>query len=142
MYSHHKERLKEKHRYHLANSIKGGVCDMTLLYLWSKGKENVFNTCKANDGEAFDHCIGQSSNYYDNEYKYNSILHVKKVKFLNGVPYCFTEKGDKVRMLVLHCQGSTKTVMNDLTDGKAYRVSTYFRRYIDIIRRLLKRKVK
>lgn len=142
IYTSHKEKLKEKYQYHCEHSLKGGVCDMTLLYLWSQGRKDVFNICKVKDGAVFDHCIGQSSNYYDDEYKYNSVLRVKKVKFINGIPYSFTKDGNKVRMLALHCQGSSKTVMKDLADGKAYRMSTYINRYVDIAKRLLKRKVK
>ena len=78
-YSNNIEILNNKYNYHKERSIKGGICDMTLLYLWSKNKKNIFNICVNRNNETFDHCLSSSENYFKNEYQLNRILGIKKV---------------------------------------------------------------
>lgn len=84
------EKLKEKWTYHQQHNIAGGVCDMTLLYLFS----NTINFCsltKVVDGITFDQNYIDSENYYKNEYELvydkNAEKKVKKINWKAGIPY-------------------------------------------------------
>jgi hypothetical protein len=103
--------LKEKYAWHVKNNIPGGVCEMTLLYLWAKGKTDVFNTAHVYDGMTVDNCITLSENFDDNEYPVTS-GGIKHIKFKEDVPYSFNKKiGKDIAFLSLHCQGLSKKYM-------------------------------
>jgi hypothetical protein len=138
-YKNNIEILQDKYNYHITHSIRGGVCDMTLLYLWSCSKESILNICESIDGAVFDHCISDSGNYYDNEYKYNVVLQAKKVVFDEMVPYCEKTDGERTKMYALHCQGSAKALIPHLLDGNMGTLATYKERYEEVAKRLLKK---
>jgi len=103
--------LQEKYKWHIKNHILGGVCEMTLLYLWAKGKTDVFNTAKVYDGMTIDNWITSSENFELNEYPV-TIGGIKQITFKDGMPYSFNKKlGKDVAFLALHCQGSAKKYM-------------------------------
>ncbi len=80
--------LEEKWNYHQTNNILGGICDMTLLYLFSR-EINFYSLSKVKNGKAFDHNICVSENYFPNEYimeKSGDRL-IKKITWKNGKPY-------------------------------------------------------
>lgn len=84
--------LKEKWNYHLKNSISGGVCDMTLLYLFSK-EINFYSLSKEKEGVAFDQNNLDNENYFKNEYELvsNKAIKrgVKKIIWKNGLPMAY-----------------------------------------------------
>ena len=131
--------LKKKYNYHIENNLKGGVCDMTLLYLWSKDKSGVHNIARTMENSVFDHCLGSPDNYYDNEFSYNKLLHAKKVFFKNEIPFFKSNNGDYIEARVIHCQGSAKTLIPFLVNFKFATPKAYLLRYIEIADRLLKR---
>ena len=104
-----KEELHTKWNYHLNNRINGGICDMTLLTMWKRETtRNVMNVTHEKDGKAFEISVGAPINEFENEYKVSAIRRVKKMKFIDGVPYIFKQSGERVRALVLHCNGHNK----------------------------------
>ena len=141
-YVNHIDVLTEKFKYHIKNSIKGGVCDMTLLYLWSEDKKGIYNTAPIQDSKCFDHCIGSADNYLDNEFEYNKILRLKKVGYDNDGPFCKTLQGEKVHMYTLHCQGSAKSLMPYIFDGNINSFRAYSNRYIQGLKRFIVKKRK
>ena len=66
-----KMRLKEKWQWHRETGTPGGVCDMTLLYLWleERGMEGFVNNAQVIDGTTFDHNINVAENYWPQEYR-------------------------------------------------------------------------
>lgn len=60
--------LEQKWQWHRAERKSGGICDMTVLYLWSLETE-VLNNAKVINGATFDHNINVSENYEVNEYE-------------------------------------------------------------------------
>ncbi|MEQ9371197.1 MAG: hypothetical protein RIG63_19545 [Coleofasciculus chthonoplastes F3-SA18-01] len=103
--------LQEKYEWHVKNNVLGGVCEMTLLYLWAKGKTDVFNTAQVYDGMTIDNWITSSENFDLNEYPV-TIGGIKHITFKDGIPYSFNKKlGKNVAFLSLHCQGSAKKYM-------------------------------
>jgi hypothetical protein len=80
--------LEEKWNYHQQNNILGGICDMTLLYLFSK-EINFYPLSKVTNGIAFDHNVCVSENYYPDEYEMEKAGDrlIKKITWKNGQPY-------------------------------------------------------
>ena len=66
--------------YFAANQMSGGICDMTLLYLWAKNKL-IYNLAKAHlDGfPLHDHNMNVPINYMNDQFKMNSIFKIKKI---------------------------------------------------------------
>jgi len=117
-YSKNLSLLQEKYEWHIKNNILGGVCEMTLLYLWAKGKTDVFNTAKVYDGMTIDNWITSSENFELNEYSV-TIGGIKHITFKDGMPYSFNKKlGKDVALLSLHCQGSAKKYMRFLANDR------------------------
>lgn len=119
------EILKEKMEYHREHSIPGGICDMTLLYLWvtdnkTKQKYKIHNNAKVENNEVFDHNIQSADGYILNEYKYDKFLKLKKIIFEDNTPYFYLRDGKKVKALTLHFLGGAKTVMKSYNNNESY----------------------
>lgn len=135
MYSeeHGLEKLKAKMKYHEKNHIAGGICDMTLLYLWMEElimtkKYEIYNNAIVDNDRVFDHNIQTANGYVNNEFKYDKILKMKKVEFVNGIPYFILQNGRRVRAYTLHFLGGAKTTMEAFYYEKAY-VNKVIKRY-------------
>ncbi|QSJ18690.1 hypothetical protein JYQ62_07990 [Nostoc sp. UHCC 0702] len=101
-----RDQLEAKWQWHLANNKPGGIMDMTLLYLWSKGNSQVGNVAKVINDTTVDHTITSPTNYFRNEYRMQ--LGLKKIIFKNGIPYGYNQVLNKeIRFLCLHCQGTS-----------------------------------
>lgn len=110
--------LKSKYKHHLSTGAAGGVCDMTLLYLFSK-KVHVSPLCTVVDGSTFDHNINSSENSIKDEYEMKSVtgpygkMSIKNIKMINGAPFCLNLDMDlDVKFHSLHFQGGAKTLMH------------------------------
>jgi hypothetical protein len=105
------EKLNEKFNYHLTNSIPGGICDMTLLYLFS-----LENKIKALNFESkksvFDQNINDSENFYKDEFV--MIDCKKKLIKENQTFYGETKDGKKIRFKAVHFQGNSKHFLIEL----------------------------
>ncbi len=81
--------LDEKWEYHTKNNIPGGICDMTLLYLFSKNI-NFYPLSKVQDNLAFDGNILVPDNYFNDEYEMIVTTDgrtIKKISWKDGMPY-------------------------------------------------------
>lgn len=108
-----REQLEAKYQWHLKNNVAGGICDMTLLYLWSQGNTKIGNLAITQQDSVVEHNINTSKNYLDNEYQMQ--LNLKKLVFKNGVPYGFNQVLNKdIQFLCIHCQGTAKILMRFL----------------------------
>lgn len=84
--------LLEKWNYHQVNLVPGGVCDMTLLFLFSK-TIRFFSLSKEKNNIAFDQNYIDAENYYKNEFElvYDNIANtkVKKIEWKDKLPYAY-----------------------------------------------------
>lgn len=81
-------KLKEKAHYHQSNNIPGGVCDMTLVYLFSQ-QHNVRSINRVfGDNSTFDQNIFDSENDMGNEYDLTE-HGFKNYIFRNKIPFCY-----------------------------------------------------
>lgn len=108
--------LKEKWEYHQKNHQAGGVCDMTLAYLWSKDKPEVLNSAKIIDGGTIDQNLCDPVNYRAGEYRYSSLFKIKKYVFKkdktgNKQPFLVKCDGTLVRVYAVHCSGRGKSAI-------------------------------
>jgi hypothetical protein len=62
------DKLEEKYQGHIENNKPGGICDMTLLYLWSKDNPKVANPTRVMNNMTLDININSSTNYLEDEY--------------------------------------------------------------------------
>ena len=94
---------------------RGGICDMTFLWLWINDNKLVyFNTAvKKELGAIIDHAISVPDNGKRNEYIVSKLAGCKVVKFREGIPYFKTkDDGKEVPVVVLHCLGGYKNYMS------------------------------
>lgn len=99
------KKLEEKWNYHMKNGINGGVCDMTLLYLFHD-KLNFCSLSTVTNGITFDQNFTDSENYYRNEYaiEYSSeyAVNLKKLIWEKEQPFAHNLKlNSKTRFVVL-----------------------------------------
>lgn len=138
--------LEEKWCYHRENNIEGGICDMTLLYLWdSRKKWRVFNTGMiATDNSVFDSYI--NSELLANESVImNEKLGLKKVHFHSRKPFFQLQDGTLMRAITIHAQGRRKMYISNLIRGdSAYLLykASWLRFYMNRLRIKIINKVK
>jgi hypothetical protein len=84
------EALTAKWARHLEVGKPGGVCDMTILYLFSK-EIKFFELSKVVEGKCFDQNMLVGENYLPDEYEtaYNPQVNriTKKITWKDGIPY-------------------------------------------------------
>jgi putative methyltransferase (TIGR04325 family) len=99
------EKLKAKWNYHQQNNIAGGICDMTLLYLFTE-EINFYPLSKVMKDFCFDQNMKDDENYFKNEYKFTGNKEsgqiLKLVTWKDGKPYGYNNKLDsEIRFIVL-----------------------------------------
>ena len=103
-----RSKLREKWNYHRNNKIPGGICDMSLIYLYynqNEGKD-IGILSEVTEGSAYDDNINSSENRYKDEYA--MMGRFKNIKWQNGVPYCYNlMQEDWIRFNTLHFQGTS-----------------------------------
>jgi hypothetical protein len=107
------DKLREKWRWHQENGVGGGVCDMTLLWLfYVENAGRVHDICRVVGGAAFDHNIRAAENAFPGEYRMDGGL--KEVRWRGGQPYCWHLELERwVRFAVLHFQNGAKPLMQE-----------------------------
>lgn len=112
------KQLKNKYKHHLSSQLPGGVCDMTLLYLFAQ-ENDVTPLCENINGCTFDHNINSSENSFKGEYDMKQVagphgpLVIKNIKLIDGKPYCLNlDEGRDIEFLSLHFQGGAKSLMH------------------------------
>ena len=111
-----KELLLRKWNYQKEHGLAGGVCDMTLVYLWSRDNDRVLNSAKVFDGGTIDQNLCDRANFSENEYRYNSFAGIKKYVIKRDSagriqPYLVKNDGTLVRVFAIHCSGRGKSAI-------------------------------
>ncbi len=110
--------MADKWAWHRQSGASGGICDMSLLYLWAQGQKNIMNFSAALDGAVFDLNINSAENLTPDEYE--TRLSKKKIIFRDGQPYGRVRKtGKLVRFRALHFQGHIKGQMEHVAQGRS-----------------------
>lgn len=119
--------LNKKWEYHLKNNIPGGICDMTLVYLWYKSHSELhfYNTTQISKGTVFDHFLHQTEGYKNGEFRVNNFLEMKKLKFVDGIPYTMHNDGDWIQTYTIHAQGKRKMYLRELSECRSAKVYYY-----------------
>ena len=109
-----RSKLEAKYRWHVENQQPGGICEMTLLYLWRERHANrIWNLAKVWNEMVGDLSIVTSANYVEHEYEMRGGF--KDFTFKGAVPYGFNRiLGREIRFLCVHCQGNSKRLMKFL----------------------------
>lgn len=129
--------LQQKYDWHRYNGLKGGICDMTLLYLWKQNRQDILNLLEL-EKYIIDHSLQTTSHSIKKQFKRDAILRLKKVKYIDGIPYFYDlAKKDWVKAGTLHFQGSAKALMGDYYNNNSYIIKVYHR-YYEFLLRVLK----
>lgn len=139
-YSENISELEEKWEYHKKYNIGGGICDMTLLYLWANKTDiyNILNTTKGYGKGVFDHFVSLSEGYEKDEYQLLKRINIKKLKFEDDMAYFQKKSGEWIRTYTIHTQGKSKIFIPTVA-RKENNVLIY---YIDYLNEMFKRGLK
>lgn len=127
-YKDNKHLLLRKWNYHKKNNLPGGVCEMSLLYLWLNNSPNIRYLNLLNTGIndiQFNLNYMTSENYIDNEYQLFPCLGVKRIKFKNGLPYLVKKNNSEILIKNLHFVGNSKLLMHDIYKFQGIKPITY-----------------
>lgn len=109
-------KLQEKWGWHQREGKTGGICDMTLLWLFCVGKK-VINLARVRDNAVFDDNINAPENWLPNEYQMKA--GIKEVIWRQNQPYGFNlELGKWIRFNALHFQGDAKKLLSSYAKEK------------------------
>ncbi len=121
-YTHQINILREKWCFHKKNNINGGICDMTLLYLWDRQKRwRVFNTGTITyDNTVFDSYV--NSELLANESVVMNVkLGLKRISFIEKKPLFQLQDGTLIKAKTIHAQGPRKMyILNLIRCDSAY----------------------
>lgn len=133
--------LEEKWNYHKNHNIGGGICDMTLLYLWANSVErfNVLNTTQGYKSGVFDHFASLSEGYEKEEYQILKGINIKRIKFENNRAYFKKSDGSWIRTYTIHAQGKSKIFINTIASEETLFVKYYIDFMLEKCRRALKK---
>ena len=133
--------LEEKWKYHTDHGILGGICDMTLLYLWCISEKGlkILYTGQEYKGGVFDHFVSGAEGYEKNEYIVDHFLKLKHYKIENSVAYFQRMDGSWVRAYTIHTQGRSKEYINAISKGVDNRLHLYLLKMFNLIRRIIRK---
>jgi len=98
--------LKEKWDWHQRTGTMGGVCDMTLLWLFAQDRKAI-NLAQVRDGATFDKNMNTSENWALDEYRMKDGF--KEIAWRHNQPYGFNlKRGEWIRFNTLHFQGGER----------------------------------
>lgn len=117
IFENHMDVLMPKWEAHQKYRIPGGICEMTLFYLWQKQRpqDKILNLLIPDkDGFVFSGPISGEENYQRGECQVSRITTIKKIVFRNGIP-CYVKK-DKglLPTYSLHFIGGDKIYMEGM----------------------------
>lgn len=133
--------LMEKWEYHQTNQIKGGICDMTLLYLWArnKGDTHIYNTLAIKDNAVFDHFLSVSEGIQKGIFPVRKFCNIKHLKFVNGEAFFKNNTGEWIKTHSIHAQGKSKIYIPTLYAQRTSVVWYVCAKLNDYKKRLLKK---
>ena len=126
-YSNHKDLLQKKWSFHQKYKYPGGVCEMSLAYLWVNATANLRVLNLANPKSnimLFNGDVNGRENYKRNEFAWNPFLGIKKIRFKNSKPFLKKSSGEYVRVANLHFIGNSKLLMSDYAEKEHIGVNT------------------
>ena len=131
--------ISEKWDWHKMNGIAGGICDMALLHLWAKDRDDIANFAAPIGGAVFDLNINSAENLVKDEYE--TRFGRKHIVFRDGQPWCRNLKtGEWVRFRSLHFQGHIKAQMARVAQGRGLAYAPLIKEKAkNLARRLLRR---
>ncbi|SEF33497.1 hypothetical protein ABL840_18340 [Variovorax sp. NFACC27] len=104
-----RRKLREIAARFAARGVRGGVSDMTLLYLWAHATGNDDPINRVLDGTVVDHNINGMHNLHRGEFKV--LGGAKRIAWREGKAWLTSTTGDMTRVVALHFQGSAKMAM-------------------------------
>ncbi len=104
-----------------ARGLRGGVSDMTLLYLWAHATGNDAPINRVLDGMVIDHNINGMHNLVRREFRVRG--GAKHIAYRDGKAWLTTTAGDMTRVVALHFQGSAKMAMPFALRGHMHTVA-------------------
>lgn len=110
MFKNHKDILDEKWKMHQKYHISGGVCDMSLMYLWYISEDesnNIYNLSNSDAPLYFDDDAHELNGFMPGKYG------LKKIFYKNHNPYIVTDDGIEKETKMLHFVGTYKAYMYD-----------------------------
>ena len=105
-------KIKTKWDWHVANSPRGGVCDLTLLWLFvqDRNRERIVNltpVIQSAENGTFSHKISGDENSIQGEYRMDGGL--KEIEWRGNQPYGYNLRLESwVRFKNIHLQGAQK----------------------------------
>ena len=131
--------LSEKWDWHCKTGAAGGICDMALLYLWTRERGDIANFAAPIGGAVFDLNINSAENLVKDEYE--TRFGRKHIVFRDGQPWCRDLKsGQWVRFRSLHFQGHIKAQMARAAQGRGLAYAPLIKEKAkNLARRLLRR---
>ena len=100
-------KLTDKWNFHIENNRPGGICDMTLFWLYYQNKsgDNIGILSEVNEGSTFDDNIVSSENRYKDEYRMKNGL--KEIEFRDDGPYGYNLRKEQwIKFNTLHYSGA------------------------------------
>lgn len=128
MYQNHKDILTQKWDFHKKYTYPGGVCEMSLLYLWIKNNKNIrfLNLAeKKINGGVFNSNIMGNENYIENEFKYSKIIGLKKIYRFDDRLFLKTQNNELLPLYNIHIVGDSKMLMHDYYYYYKLSIKTY-----------------
>jgi len=138
------QKLEAKWDWQQEHNLSGGVCDMTLLYLFYESyPDRVVNLLEERNGSAFDLSVNVSENLRSDEYKMKGKF--KSFSWKGNQPYAHkTENDEAVAFNTIHFQERAKLLMHRFYRGSDLKYSkgvSEFKRFSLTTARKLKAKL-
>ena len=108
VYTNNIDILTPKWDWHVKTKTGGGICDMTLMYHWYKGKKNLYEVA----GGTFDRGIGMPQNNIADEFEMKGSI--KKLRNIDNQIFGTNYNDEIVEFFGLHFQGDKKNYMYNL----------------------------
>lgn len=116
-----RRKLREIAARFAARGVRGGVSDMTLLYLWARSTGNDAPINRVLEGCVIDHNINGGHNLLPQEFRVRG--GAKRVTYRHGEAWLTRASGEPTRVVALHFQGSAKMAMPYALRGHMHTVA-------------------
>jgi hypothetical protein len=98
---------------------RGGVSDMTLLYLWANAEGHMLHSNQRGPLGVVDHNINLPHNRFEHEFRMR--WGAKRLTYRHGKPFLTLPDGRDIPALALHFQGASKAAMRNALLGQEWR---------------------
>lgn len=116
VYENRRDLIMPKYEAHMKYHIGGGVCEMSILYLFAKlmPKGYVINLLEEYDGRVFTgNTVGTDDLTYD-QYELSALTQMKKISFKGEQAYMTLKGGRKIPVNNIHFGGADKIFIKSL----------------------------